>query len=154
MAEALELPAPEVELIRRAALLHDLAAVGRNPSPTGGRADPGARVSLADQVSSEWLLEGGTLPVLRTAREMLSGLAEHWDGSGTPRGLRGGAIPLSARIVAAADHFDTLTQAGPGAETGETTGAGPIEELERLAGHRFDPSVVQALIRTETARVV
>lgn len=34
---------------------------------------------------------------------------EKWDGSGYPEGLRGAAIPLSARIVALADFYDALT---------------------------------------------
>ena len=32
-----------------------------------------------------------------------------WDGSGYPTGLRGDAIPESARIVAIVDVFDALT---------------------------------------------
>jgi putative two-component system response regulator len=53
VAESLELPAPQVELIRRAALLHDLGAVGRNSSPAGGPVHPGARVSQVDPMSTE-----------------------------------------------------------------------------------------------------
>jgi HD-GYP domain-containing protein (c-di-GMP phosphodiesterase class II) len=34
---------------------------------------------------------------------------ERWDGSGYPEGLKGEAIPLSARIVALADVYDSLT---------------------------------------------
>ncbi len=33
---------------------------------------------------------------------------EKWDGSGYPEGLKGEAIPLSARIVAIADVYDAL----------------------------------------------
>jgi putative two-component system response regulator len=33
---------------------------------------------------------------------------EKWDGSGYPDKLKGPAIPLSARIVAAADFYDAL----------------------------------------------
>ena len=33
---------------------------------------------------------------------------EKWDGSGYPHGLRGEAIPLSARIMAVADAYDAL----------------------------------------------
>jgi putative two-component system response regulator len=132
LADALDLPAGEVELIRRAALLHDLGSVGLESS---------RNVSL---------LEGSTLPVLRTTREMLSGLAEHWDGNGLPSGLREGAIPISARIVAVAEHFDSLIQMG--SESGITTD--PVREIERLAGHRFDPAVVEALVRTETVRAI
>gem|GEM_PF-4804435 len=38
---------------------------------------------------------------------------EKFDGSGYPHGLVGDAIPLSARIVAVADVFDSLTSARP-----------------------------------------
>ena len=34
---------------------------------------------------------------------------ERLDGSGYPDGLRGGAIPLGARIIAVADTFDAIT---------------------------------------------
>lgn len=34
---------------------------------------------------------------------------EWWNGHGTPRGLRGTAIPFEARVVAIADVFDALT---------------------------------------------
>jgi len=33
---------------------------------------------------------------------------ERWDGSGYPRGLKGDAIPIEARIAAIADQYDTL----------------------------------------------
>ena len=150
LAESLELPAGEVELIRRAALLHDLGSVGLESSPKVRVADSDPQMVLPNALSGVRLLEGSTLPVLRTAREMLSGLAEHWDGSGLPSGLREGAIPISARIVAVAEYFDTLTQAR--SEAGATMD--PIGKLESLAGHRFDPAVVEALARTETARAV
>jgi len=38
---------------------------------------------------------------------------ERLDGSGYPRGLKGDAIPLEARIVAVADMFDALTSVRP-----------------------------------------
>ena len=34
---------------------------------------------------------------------------EKWDGSGYPYGLKGDAIPLSARILALANVYDALT---------------------------------------------
>lgn len=38
---------------------------------------------------------------------------EKWDGSGYPNGLRGEAIPLSARIVQIADVYDALRSRRP-----------------------------------------
>ena len=38
---------------------------------------------------------------------------ERWDGTGFPDGLAGERIPLGARIIAAADAFDSLTRVRP-----------------------------------------
>ncbi len=38
---------------------------------------------------------------------------EHWNGAGYPDGLKGTAIPLSARIVAISDAFDAMTSDRP-----------------------------------------
>jgi putative nucleotidyltransferase with HDIG domain len=40
--------------------------------------------------------------------ETIVGLDERWDGRGEPAGLRGGEIPLAARIVAVADAAETF----------------------------------------------
>ncbi len=142
IAQALELPERETELLRRAALLSGLGSrrgpVGSSPAQAerdGSQPDPEAGARL---------LEGASLPVLEKAREMLSAVAERWDGSGEPAGLRGRAVPLSARIAAVALHYDHLVNGGPGLEPSEAVG-----ELEGLAGSRFDPGVVAALLRME-----
>ncbi len=46
--------------------------------------------------------------MLDLAREIALNHHEKWDGSGYPGGLRGDAIPLSARIVAVCDVYDAL----------------------------------------------
>ncbi len=38
---------------------------------------------------------------------------EHWDGGGYPDGLRGDAIPISARILVVVDSYDALTSERP-----------------------------------------
>lgn len=148
LAEELDLPHGEIELIRRAALLHGLGSAGLDGRPLEGTEL--SRVHAPEPASGLRILEGSSLPVLTTAREMLSGLAESWDGSGVPAGLRGPAIPLVARIVAVAVHFDHLAHGSASV----TPPGDPLEEMERLAGQRFDPTIVQALLRTETARTV
>lgn len=50
----------------------------------------------------------GHLAGIRTLRNIVAGHHEFLDGSGYPRGLRGGDIPLEARIVTVADIFDAL----------------------------------------------
>jgi response regulator RpfG family c-di-GMP phosphodiesterase len=45
---------------------------------------------------------------LHIAREIANGHHEKWDGSGYPFGLKGDAIPISARLMAVADVYDAL----------------------------------------------
>lgn len=50
---------------------------------------------------------------LATARDIALHHHERWNGSGYPDGLRGGQIPLCARIVAVADAYDALISERP-----------------------------------------
>ncbi len=69
---------------------------------------------------------------------------ERFDGKGFPEGLRADQIPLPARIVAAADYFDSLINRP--ATKNWLSAREAIESLEKEKGTRFDPSVVHALI--------
>jgi putative two-component system response regulator len=46
-------------------------------------------------------------------REIAQSHHERWDGSGYPEGLKGEAIPLSARILVLADQYDALRNKRP-----------------------------------------
>ncbi|CAN7670572.1 DUF3369 domain-containing protein [Pseudoduganella sp. LjRoot289] len=69
---------------------------------------------------------------------------EHFDGQGYPNGLKGLAIPLSARIVAVVDVFDSLLHERPYKEPW------PYPEvmtyIKDRSGAQFDPEVVLALL--------
>jgi putative two-component system response regulator len=71
---------------------------------------------------------------------------ERFDGLGVPDHLAGAAIPLEARIAAAADAFDAMTSDRPyrpdGLSVEET-----IKDLVRCSGTQFDPMVIAALVR-------
>jgi len=69
---------------------------------------------------------------------------ERWDGSGYPRGLKGKAIPLSARVVAIADTFDAIThsrryRAGKSLEAG-------MKAIGDGRGTQFDPELVDLFL--------
>ena len=65
---------------------------------------------------------------------------ERWDGTGYPGGIAGEAIPLPARILAAADAFDAMIYRRRLSQTQA------VAELELEAGTQFDPNVVAALV--------
>lgn len=70
---------------------------------------------------------------------------EKWDGTGYPQGLKGEAIPLSARIFAIADVWDALTSDRPYRAAWKREEA--LAFIEEQSGKHFDPRVV-ALFRT------
>jgi putative two-component system response regulator len=71
---------------------------------------------------------------------------ERWDGTGYPDGLRGGQIPLLARVLQMADIYDALTNPRPykPAFTPEVALRTIREETER--GWR-DPAIVNLFLR-------
>ncbi|MDR2589131.1 MAG: response regulator [Spirochaetales bacterium] len=72
---------------------------------------------------------------------------ERYDGKGYPRGLKGGEIPLAARIASISDVYDALVSARV------YKPAMPYEEAIRLivegGGTQFDPVLTEALVKTQ-----
>ncbi|MDQ2805726.1 MAG: hypothetical protein M3Z04_02205, partial [Chloroflexota bacterium] len=67
--------------------------------------------------------------------------AEHWDGSGTPYGLRGVQIHPAARVLAVAVAVVTVCSAP--AEGGRPAYATALDDLATGAGRQFDPALVR-----------
>jgi putative two-component system response regulator len=84
---------------------------------------------------------------LRMAREIAHYHQEKWDGSGYPEGLKGDAIPLSARLMALADVYDALIS--------RRVYKPPFPREKAVAiiregrGTHFDPDVVDAFVAIE-----
>jgi putative two-component system response regulator len=74
---------------------------------------------------------------------------EKFDGTGYPDGLKGKAIPLSARIVALADVYDALVSKRVYKDAYPHDDARAIIENEK--GKHFDPMVVEAFLNCERA---
>ncbi len=145
-ARSLRLPENEVTIVRRSALFHDLGRVG---IPNGVWEKPGPLSA------SEW--EQVRLHPYHTERILarspalapLAGPAgmhhERPDGSGYHRQCRGPAIPLAARILAAADVFQAMTQERP-----YRAALAPAAAAEQLAAEaqrgRLDGEAVRAVL--------
>jgi putative two-component system response regulator len=145
LAQAMRLPEAEVEMIRRAAPLHD---VGKIAIPDHILLKPGRltpeefEIMKTHTTIGARILGGSQVPLLHLAEAIALTHHERWDGSGYPRGLVGDAIPLAGRIVAVADVFDAMTHDRP------YRLAFAVEETWEVlwdgAGSEWDPAVVEA----------
>lgn len=147
IADKLELPCEQTELIYRAAPLHDVGKIGVSDAILlkPGKLTPDEFDTMKRHCSiGAQLLSNGHSDFLRTARSIALSHHERFDGSGYPNKLSGSDIPLEGRIVAVADVFDALTSDRPYKK------AWPEEEakaeIEKQAGRQFDPRVVEAFL--------
>jgi putative nucleotidyltransferase with HDIG domain len=69
---------------------------------------------------------------------------ERWDGKGYPKGLKGEQISLEARIIALADAYDAMTS--PRTYREGLSKEEAVAELQRCAGHQFDPDITNIFI--------
>ena len=81
-------------------------------------------------------------PYLKEADNLAMYHHEKWNGSGYPVGLKGEAIPLSARIMAVADVFDALVSKRSYKDGLSYEKA--MEIIEAGSGSHFDPAIVHA----------
>ena len=143
IADALELAPDARELLRRAALVHDLGlldfpevAIG----PPGGPVDHAVQGALRLEAMPMW---AEVAPIVRLHHERM-------DGSG-PLGLSGFAVPIAARILALAEYIDTVTN--PASPWSTRSASEVVRELADPDDTRFDRRVVDAFLGSVTASV-
>jgi len=147
LARHLGLDADTAQLLRLAAPLHDVGdtdpTAAFEPAWPLTSAEERRRRQAQPQRGAA-LLGSSRLPLFALAAEIALHHRERWDGNGYPQGLRGKAIPLSARIVAVVDYFDALTmhrQFRPA--RADDCG---LAMLAEQAGSAFDPEIVAAFV--------
>jgi HD-GYP domain-containing protein (c-di-GMP phosphodiesterase class II) len=114
IGERLGLEESRIDVLRWAGRLHDLGKIG---VPTSILLKPGpltdAEYRLMKMHSARGWEVARRCGILSRAAPAIRGHHERWNGSGYPDGLAGEAIPLEARIIAAADVWDALTAERP-----------------------------------------
>jgi putative two-component system response regulator len=148
VAQVLGLDDDHVDLIRKAAPLHDVGKIGIPDSILlkEGRLSAEERALMETHTAiGARILSGSRYPLLQLAEEIALSHHERWDGAGYPHGLRGSEIPLSGRIVAVADVFDSLTHVRPYKRA--WTVRETLTEFRAEAGRQFDPELVEVLLR-------
>jgi putative two-component system response regulator len=132
----------ELDDIRMGALLHDVGKLG---VPDAILLKP---AKLTDEEllimrrhpenAYKWLSPIG---FLAKAIEIPYCHHEKWDGSGYPRGLKGTAIPLSARLFAIVDVWDALRSDRPYRDA--LPEAEVLAYIQKEAGKHFDPELAK-----------
>lgn len=146
LGEAIGLDATTVELIRRAAPLHDIGKVGIPDSillKAGPLTAHEFETMKTHTVIGSRMLAKGRSELVRFSQRIARSHHEWWDGSGYPDRVSGQSIALEARIVAVADFLDALTHERPYRPAwgiDET-----LAEIKRRSGSHFDPTVIKAL---------
>ena len=142
-AKKLDCPNDEIDVLGRAALLHDVGKaalpVALLRKPAGLTPEEAALMRTYPSLGEELL---GQVPFLRTAAPVVRDAHERMDGSGYPRGVKASAVSLAARILGVADAYDTMTHARVFRDP--IPQAQALLEIQRCSGSQFDPEVVSA----------
>ena len=145
IARAMGWQEKELGSLARGAYLHDIGKLG---VPDGILLKPGQLTAEERKIMQGHAQIGFDLvkdiPFLADATEVVLMHHERFDGSGYPQGLKGEAIPLSARIFAIADTLDAITSERPYQRAGSFESAREI--IRRLSGTAFDPQVVNVFL--------
>jgi putative nucleotidyltransferase with HDIG domain len=146
IARGLGLSEREIELIGKAALLHDVGKIYEKYGPILRKAD---KLSPDEwSIMQEHPIDGANLVATMSGlKEIIPAIRHHhenWDGSGYPDGLAGTGIPTAARIISFADTIDAMTSERPYRQP--LTEAQVRSEIIRCRGRQFDPDMADRLI--------
>jgi HD-GYP domain-containing protein (c-di-GMP phosphodiesterase class II) len=132
--------------IRRGSILHDIGKMGIPDQilrKEGPLTEAERQIVLKHPDTAYNLLK--EISYLEKALEIPHCHHEKWDGTGYPRGLKGEAIPLPARIFAVIDVWDALSSDRPYRK------AWNREEITQYvindSGKHFDPQVVTVFLQ-------
>jgi len=148
LAEALGWSKEDADMLEIAAGLHDLGMFGL---PESLRKSPEKltfeehEMTISHTMIGYEILSKAETPVFKMAAEIALYHHEFWNGGGYPMGLSGHQIPESARIVAVASFFCSLSRKT------DIEGKKSIEEvgdkLRLLGGNQLDPRLVRLFLQ-------
>jgi putative two-component system response regulator len=143
----------ELQLLRKAAILHDVGKIGVNESVL---LKPGSlSADEFNHMKSHTVIGERICRPLQQDRLILEVIRHHherYDGKGYPDGLAGEGIPIAARIMAVVDAYDALTSDRPYRKRLSQEQA--VQILKQEAGKQFDPKIAMAFVSMlETGRL-
>ena len=146
IGEHMNLDKKEKRNLRWASILHDVGKIG---IPESILNKPGRLTGDEFEIIKEHPVKGAKIlePVEQLSGS-LPGIIHHherYDGQGYPKGLKGDAIPLVARIIAVADTFDAISsdRAYRSAEDPEKA----MAIVNEVAGSQLDADIVEVFTK-------
>lgn len=147
MAKAINWSVTEIDDIRLAATMHDVGKIAipdnilRKPDKL---TDTEFEVMKTHTIMGGHILGGSNVTMLHMAEDIAVFHHEKWDGTGYPHGLKGKAIPMSARIVSIVDVYDALITKRVYKEAWTEDEA--IASMHEDRGKRFDPELFDVFL--------
>ena len=142
LAESVMLPKRQIDLLVRAALLHDVGKIALSSSLWGTLGTLSAKdrefMYAHSDLGADLAARAGLPDSVQTC---IRHHHERWDGTGYPAHLAGDAIPMRARILAIAESIDTMMRASYRRETLATDRI--LKALEQGAGTIWDPMLAR-----------
>ncbi|MBB2503696.1 HD domain-containing phosphohydrolase [Amycolatopsis echigonensis] len=152
-ATRLGLPAPDVRLVRRAGWVHDIGMIGV-PSAIWNATQPWTLAQAERARTHPYLTERmlAGMPGLAAVARCAAQHHERLDGSGYPHGLSGDALPMTSRVLAAADVYHALGEPRPHRAALASDAAARLLTSEAHSG-RLDADAVSAVLVAAGQRV-
>ena len=146
LAIEMGLPKKRMELLKEAALLHDIGKMGVETMIL--RKDGKLTAEEGDIIHKHPAIGEDILKPVSLDKDILAvirGHHERYDGKGYPDRLKGDDINIMAAIVSVVDAYDAMTSHRPYMKN--MTKEEAIEQLRQNSGTQFNPKVVNAFIK-------
>jgi len=145
IATHMGLPKEDIDKIKLAALVHDIGKMGLEENILAG--EDKLKTDEIKQIQKHPEMGYRLLKSTKRYEAIAEFVLEHhekWDGSGYPKGLKGIAISLPARIISVAEAFDAMTEKRYRNRIMSRDAA--LRKLMAGAGTQFDPDIVEIFV--------